>query len=487
MLAGCNVGGSDGTPDGGDDPPAGSPTPTDPDDPGGDLFGAEIVDLETVDRTYAIPMADYRTDDGGSIAMRFSATATPDHPATLAATLTNENPLANTFRLEWTPPFGRLTSDLPHPLGGRGEGEFSYRASLVFAPTANHDLVDRPPELERDAEGLWRVAGGEPPGEWLPERVELDPGQTVTGEYAVVGHADGAGGGRPTGVYAFSRADDPDLRLSVWQTSAPGPAGESTFVGTTVPQLPGDGEVAWFHEAGAATPSFVRPSVERTDLPAAVGFTFLNRAREGTGCGHWNLYKLDGGEWFHLGPYAHTAECRGVAPGETAAWTVRAAAGELAPCEDAASFPYLGGGRYAAVAGYGHATAESAALVAIDAPPVDVVATGDVTTAREGSTVTATSDRWRRSEAEEGTGRAELVLERATDSDRRLVAEQVMRDRFRGYRNTLAFARPDVDRVVLRTDDRVADRVVGFDEEASPARFRFDGTDYVLSRSTAST
>lgn len=482
LLAGCNVGGQGptSTPTDGDGPPAGTPTPTDPAGTGNDdLFGAAIVDLETADRTYAVPRTDYHTDDGGRVAMRFTGTATADHPARVRATLTNANPFSNTFRLEWTPPFGRLTSDLPYPMGRRPVGEYSYRASLVFAPTSNHELVDAAPAVHRDADGLWRLAADDGATEWLPERVALDAGETVTGEYALVGHPDGAGRGRPPGVYEFSRAEEPPVRVTVWRTSAPGPAGESTFSGATLPPLPGDGDVAWFHDADATTPSFVRPSAERTDLPAAVRFTFLNRAREGTGCGHWGLYKLDGGEWFHLGPFMHTAECRGVAPGETASWTVRAASGELAPCEGAAHFPFLGGGRYAAVGGYGHATAESAALVAIDAPPVEVVPTRDVTTERDGATLTATSDRWRRAPDEQGAERAKLVLEGADAADRRLIAEEVMRERFRGYRNTLAFAGPDVDTVVLRTDDRVVSRSVGGD--GTPRTVRFDGTAYTVS------
>lgn len=484
-LAGCNVGGNGTTPT--DEPAEDTPTPTEPsdsDEPGADLFGAAIIDLDTADRTYAMPTTEYRTDDGGSVSMAFTDTATADGPARVAATLTNGNSFSNTFRLEWTPPFGRLRSDNPYPLGEPHAGEVTYRTSLVFAPTAEHDLVDDPPALERDADGLWRLAP-DSGRDWLPERVELDAGETVTGEYAVVGVPDGAGEGRPTGVYEFSRADAADVRVTVWRTSAPGPDAESRFAGTDLPALPGDGEVSWYHDADASTPSFVRPSVERTDLPAAVRFTFLNRAREGTGCGHWNLYKLENGGWFHLGPFFHTADCRGVPPGETASWTLRAATSELAPCDDGRSFPYLGGGRYAAVTGYGHATAESAALVRIDAPAIQVVPTDDATTDREDGRVTVTSDRWRSAPDQEGRSRARLVLRDADDAERTLIPEQVMRRRNRGLRNTLAVAGPDVEQVVLRTDDQVADRALGHDEQSARLTFQFDGEAYQLSREGA--
>ncbi len=95
------------------------------------------------------------------------------------------------------------------------------------------------------------------------------------------------------------------------------------------------------------------------------------------------------GEWFRLGPCGHTADCRVVSPGEAKTWTARAATGEMAPC-DAQQFEFLGGGRYAAVAGYGHATPRSGALVEFDGPDVTAVPTDDVTSERSNGTVTAT-------------------------------------------------------------------------------------------------
>ncbi|PSQ38232.1 hypothetical protein BRD13_07350 [Halobacteriales archaeon SW_5_70_135] len=419
------------------------------------------------------------------MSVRFASTATADGPATVTATLTDGNPFENTFELEWTPPFGRRTSDLPHPMGDRFGDTGSYRVRLAFAPTANHDLVDDPPAVERAADGYWRLAGGV--DHWLPERVRLGPGETVHGEYALVGRADGVGRGRPQGVYEFARPDERPLRVTVWETDAPGSEPASRFEGVSLPSLSGENGIAWYHEADTSTPTFVRPSVERTDLPARIEFTFLNRAREPTSCGHWSLYKLHDGDWYRLGPYVRAGDCRVVGPGGWKTWTLRAANGELAP-SGAADYGHLGGGRYAAVAGYGHATAESAALVEFDAGPVAVVPTEDATGEREDDMVTVTSGRWRAAPDEEGRARRRLVLERVDRADRTLIAEQVMRRRFRGLRNTLAFAVTadaiaDVDRVVLRADDAVVDRVLGYD--ADRRRVRFDGRAYALRRASA--
>ena len=467
-VAGCQTTPTD--PDRGT--PTESPTPHE-DDP--IPAWASIVDLETIDRTYALGPARYRTDDGARIRLRFTATATADHPATVTATLENANEFANTFRLRWTPPFGRLASDRPHPPGDRHGGDTD--AGLVFVPTANHDLVDESPELERDTNGLWRLTRGAVPQ--LPERIELDPRERVRGEYALVGRAEGDGVGRPTGVYEFSRAGERPVRVSVWRTSTPGPTPESRFAGAELPPVSEETTTGWFHEADAGTATFVRPSTERTELPARIAFTFVNRSRAEVGCGHWNLYKLVDDAWFHLGPYVHTADCRVVQPGGAQRWTMRVANGEMAPCE-AQSYPFLGDGRYGIVSGYGE-NSHTGALLAIDAPPVTVEATDDLRVDRADGVVTATSDRWRTAPDAENRARVHLVLERTETADRRLIAEQLMRDRFRGLRNIVAFADPDADRVILRTDDRTADRAVGYDADAS-ARFRYDDARYVVTR-----
>lgn len=450
--------------------------PTDTPDGNGDpgLGTASIVDLETTSRTYALAPLRYHSDDGAEISVEFVSTATTDHPARVRATLRNANPFENTFGLEWTPPFGRLASEVPHRIGERfGDEEHTYRAALVFAPTANHDLVDDPPAVERADDGRWRLAGEV--DQWLPERVRLGPDETVEGEYAVVGRAESAdtGKGRPTGVYEFSRPDERPLRITVWNTEHPGPEGESRFAGGSVPTLSDEHETAWYHEADGTTPSYVRPSTERADLPAAVEFTFVNRAREGTGCGHWNLYKLVDGTWFHLGPYVQTADCRVVRPGGWKTWTLHAYPGEALDAPDVATFGYLGGGRYAAVAGYGHATARSAALVELVGDPVSVVPTEDATAERSGGAVTVTTRRW---EDGEHSTPATLAVTRADRADSRLIREQVMRRRFRALRNALAFFESGVEEVVVRTDERTAERAVGYGEDRS--RFQVDGRAY---------
>lgn len=438
----------------------------------------EIVDLEATNRTYALVSARYRTDDGAVVTMGFSATAASAGPVRVEATLANESGAGNTFALDKMPPFGGFVSDSPQPIDGT-QTDHPDRAALVFAPTENHDLVEEAAEIEHGEGGHWRLASESVPDP--PESVHLDAGETRQGEYALVGPASGEGLGRPPGAYEFSRGEERAVRVTVWKTDAPGPKAESRFAGESVPPLPGEADTAWYHEADPSTPTFVHPGTERTDLPASVPFTFVNRSREATACGHWDLYKLTDGEWFFLGPYWQAADCPIVYPGRSKTWELRGAHGEMEE-EDGRQYPFLGGGQYAAVAGYGHATAQSGALIEFDAPDVAVVPTDDATGERSNGTVTVTSDRWREAPDSESRSRRQLVLEPTESAEERLIPEQVMRSRFRGLRNTLAFVGRDVDRVVLRTDDWATDRVTGHDQGSR--QFEFEGQAYLATKSS---
>ena len=103
------------------------------------------------------------------------------------------------------------------------------------------------------------------------------------------------------------------------------------------------------------------------------------------------------------------------------------------PRRGARVFGYLGGGTYAAVAGDGPDTAASVAMVELTGDPVRIVPRGLRNVPADG-TVTVTADRWN------------------------------------DGRTTMAFLDCCVGAVVLRTDERVAERVVGCDRPSR--RFR---------------
>ncbi|EMA19384.1 hypothetical protein [Haloarcula amylolytica] len=485
-LAGCSFGtlGSDET---ADVTPAPRPTqsPTDPDDSGtgtptgtGDPPRPEnpttVIELETGPRTYALSSPGLHTADRARVGLWFDQTATDDHPATLRGWLQNSNEFENTFRVKWIPGVGQTHSRQP--------SGYDHEARLHLAPTDNNDLADEVPPLGRTDEGYWRV---DDVGPWMPETYRLNPGEWVKLEYALVGEPGQSG--RPTGTYEF-RGQAGSLSVSVWDTRSPGPETDSRFAGRSLPPFPGDGGVQWYHEADRATPAFVRPSTERAKLDTQVGFEMVNNSHERLQCGHWDLYKLVDGEWFHVAPAAHTADCRLLKPGSQEQWGLRAFNGPAVGCGtgdchcDGLTQGYLGGGEYAIVAGYGHATNESAALVALVGDRAAVTPTDGVPTARDGDTVRVTTDR--HGDGERPTD-ATFTLTRTDNASERVIAEQVMaHGQFAmsdgGLRNAIPFLIDDVSRVVVETDEHAVDGVLGYD--TSRRRFQFRGQAYEVTR-----
>ncbi|GAA5432568.1 hypothetical protein [Haloarcula japonica] len=452
---------------------SGTETPTDTDDPPRPEDPTTVVELATGPRTYALSSPGLHTDDGARIGLWFDRTATDSHPATLRGWLQNGNEFENTFRIEWIPGVGRTHSRQP--------SGYDHEARLHLAPTENNELAVEVPSLGRTEEGYWRV---DDVGPWMPETHRLDPGDWVQLEYALVGEPGQSG--RPTGTYEF-RGRDESLSISVWDTRNPGPETESRFAGRSLPPFPGDGGVQWFHEADKTTPAFVRPTAERVQLDAQVGFEMVNNSHERLQCGHWDLYKLVDGEWFHIAPTGHTADCRILVPGGREQWGLRAFNRQAVGCGtgdchcDGLTQGYLGGGEYAVVAGYGHTTTESGALVELIGGRAAVTPTDSVSTARDGDTVTVTTDR----HDGERPADATFSLTHADSASERIIAEQVMTSgRFATYegglRNALPFLTDDVSRVVVKTDEQAVDGVLGYDSDSR--RFEFRGQAYKVDR-----
>lgn len=444
--------------DGEDDPPFGRSLAT-------------VVDFETIERTYALAPASYRSSDAATVELEFVETATADHPARVRGRLRNAASWSNTFRLDQTPPFGS------HGFTGGVQGpdrELTYRSNLVFAPTEANEVAERVPEVERAADGTWRLAG-DIGGQWNPETLRLDADESVRGEWYLVGRAEGVEEGRLTGQYEF-RTGDIDLTATVWKTNHPGPDGNSRFAGRDVPPLPNSENVGWYHEADPGTPAYLDPSAERAVLPSALTVTLRNYTHDALTGNSWTLYKLDDGDWYTIGPWMHTAVLRAIPPGGRQEYELHAFGGEPVPCDGGLSVGYLGGGVYAFESMYGRESGHGsfAALVELSGPPVAVTPSENATAERDGSTVRV---EWPHRQE---LPRATLTVER-TDSTggedvERLLGEQVMRRRERGLRNTLGFLGDGVDKVVLRTDrNTVSDAANASGYERATRQFLFDG------------
>jgi len=473
-VAGCLSGQSDTQSEDPKDEPS---EPSDPDDPGSkpdNSFGelTSIVELETGPRTYAFNSTGWRTDDGATVRLQFDRTATPDHPARLHGSLENSNDFENTFRVEWIPAVGRVHSQTPR--------EYTHQARLHLAPTENNDLAETVPEVVRDESGYWRV---EDVGPWVQETVRLAPGERVELEYVLVGEPGMPG--RPPVTYEF-RGRDRTISAATWNTKAPGPTEESAFQGRSVPPIEQEGSMQWYHDADQATTAFARPSAEQVELDGLVEFEMVNHSHESLQCGHWNLYKLVDGEWFHIAPTIHTSDCRGLVPGARKTWSLRAFNGEAVGCGDCGcnsglTQGYLGGGEYAVVAGYGHPVDASGALIELGGDPATLALTDDASAIRDGDTVTVTTDRYG---DDEHPPDAAFTLTRTDTADQRVIAEQVMAsDGFaasgRGLRNLLAAVEPDVEEVVLQSDDHA---LRDPDSTGATKRVQFRGQAYEIMR-----
>lgn len=477
-LAGCvSTAGDDAT----TEPDEGTTTPepmTTSGPPGADerpASYASVVELETGSRTYSFAPTAINTDDGANVGLWFERTATTEHPARLRGFLENANSYANTFEVEWIPVVGRTH--------GRQPDGYDHEASLHFAPTENNDLAETVPEVVRDDSGYWCVADV---GPWVVERKRLTPGERVELEYMLVGEPGMPG--RPTGTYEF-RGRDEDARVTVWDSERPGPGSESRFEGRTVPTMSKEATVQWFHDADESTTAYLRPEREYVELDGSATFEMVHNGRGGAGCGHWNLHKLVDGQWFHVGPTLHTADCRTLYPGDRMEWDLRAFNGEPVGC-DCGTYGcgigltrgFLGGGEYAVVVGYGDPTDESAALVELVGNPVEIVPTADAEVTVDCRESTVTVDDYGDGER---PADALFALTRVDRADERLIPEQVMgetafEDAGGGLRNALAAMRADVDRVVVRADDHVVDAALGYDTDVR--RFETRGQAYEATR-----
>jgi hypothetical protein len=351
----------------------------------------------------------------------------------------------------------------------------TYESSWYLVPTTNHDLVDATPKYQRGPEGYWRLTGN--PGSEPPRTVRLKPGETVAGEYVLLGHAKGSG--RPTGSYEFRGYDDADLIITAWETGAPGPGEASRFEGAAPPALSdgggsedGDadsGGVAWYHDAGPETPVYLEPSTERARLPEKIEFTVYNCAREAaTGNPyHWVLYKFDDGEWFHVAPWGWPAPMGSVRPGGTEDWTLYAFGSERVRTEGGRAVGFLGGGRYAFEVGMSRDDRSHAAMFELVGEEAAVEPVAGAEASREGAAVTVDVP-----DPDHDPGPGTVRLTRTDSADRRLLAEQVMQRRFSVFRNGLPFFEPDVEEVVVETTENAARQVVGYDADAR--RFEFD-------------
>lgn len=471
LLAGCPARDADADDASSTTPAERTPTETPPSDDAEALRerlreGSNVYAFENVPLTVSLHGSDFegggihRTDDGLSVVYGLTAPATDDSPARVVAVLQNAREYEQTFRLRRIPGF-----DDP-PQGRRDAGE-----ALYLAPTADHDIAESAPETTRDEAGRWRLA--EAPGGWLPDVLTLGPKEAVVGRYHLVGTHRNDTDALVAGDYDFG-----GFTLTAWPTDAPGPDGESRFVGADVPALPDEGEMAWFHAADASTEVYLRPSAEAVDPPACIRYELRNRSHEAlSGNPHrWGLYKLVDGEWFRIEPWMVPVPAATVPPGATEESSLGVYHGDATDCESRRAVGHLGGGRYAYHVGFARDGETHAALFDLDAPAVDPTPDDDVDVERDGEEILVTMPEWN---DEEHPPQAKVTFERAAEGsgvDRRLIPEQLFRRPMRGFRNALSLFEEGIERVTLRADRHVVGTTVEYDDLQQ--RVAYEGTTF---------
>jgi hypothetical protein len=435
---------------------------------------ASVIELETQPHTLALSPNRLITYENAKVTLQFDRTATSDHPARITGSLENMNDYETPFQIEWIPVVGRTHARRP-------QGQHRD-ATLYAVPTENNEIATEVPAVSQTAEGNWIV---EDVGAWMPDVHRLDPGERIHLEYVITGGPDMEG--LPTGPYEFSGGDE-FVDLTVWETDSPGPDTESRFTGRSVPTLPQPQSIQWYHEADATTGAYVEPSSERIELDGLVEFQVINHTDVTLQCGHWNMYKLVDGEWYHIGPFGHDADCRSLLPGRTKEWALRAFKEQAVRCASSCGVGgftrgFLGGGEYAMVAGYGHPEGTSGALFELVGAPAVFTVTDDARIQRDGDTVTVTTNRY-------GDGEhppdASFSLTRVDSADERVIPEQLSAGndqgsaREQGLRNALAVMDDDVDRIIVRGDEYVVDRTLGHNAETR--RFKLRGQAYQAER-----
>ncbi len=428
-LSGCSGSGGDG--------PSVTPAPV-PEDapttatPQPEPAGASVIEFPESGLTASLFPTTLRTRSLVT-ELSFLGPPTPQGPARVSVVLTNMGDRLGAFRFGVVAPEG---------------------SDLLLVPTESHPGVDprSAPDAERTPDGCWRLS--EPvPSLPLTDQVQLPPGGSLAGEYALVAPAES---GCPLpGQYGFGTGER-SVTVALWPTDSPGPRGESRFAGRSVPPL--GPETAWYHEATSTTPVTVRPDAERTAVPGEIEFRLVNRSREAIQGNGWGLHKLVDGRWYPIRPAVFDEFSRTVPPGDELAWRFRFLGRRPNP-RAVARLPLsagpLGGGTYAFVPDYHDDGRLYAALFELQGSPVTVTPATGLVVERSGGVV----------EVRSPSTTQPMWTVRLRPTDRaptlRLIPEQLLQPRYRVFRNSLPLFDDSVITVLLHTGRSAVEAALG--------------------------
>ncbi|SFL25004.1 hypothetical protein SAMN04487950_3044 [Halogranum rubrum] len=352
-----------------------------------------VLELSPTGQTATLFRPGYGTEVGALVSLEWLSTATDESPARLRATLANQNEYRTKFQTHRLPPF-------EHGTYARLRRTGEAASSLHLVPVEAHPLTDEPPEYERRPSGHWHLVGVPPK---QPDSLWLEPEESVTGEYYLLGGRDDDG--VSNGRYEFGNAQfrRDGFTIVLWDTDEPGPTGSSRLEGTSFPSFADsdasffseDWPMSWYHEADATTEVYLEPSAEEAVIPGRIDFTLTNYSADSVygnpqAC---HLLKFDDGEWYSIEPSVLVQPGHTLYPGGTRTDALRVFAGDPVRCDDGVDVGDLGGGRYAfSVGAYDEQV--YAAVFDLLGDPLTVTPTDAVEViARDDDTVTARSSR----------------------------------------------------------------------------------------------
>ncbi len=426
-----------------------------------------------LDLSGAISPTFWRT---GNIAVHVGLATEPseDSPLTLAVTVTNESSFPEHIWIRDLPFFGSPRS-LPHAAyADRGRDAPLEVADLRLVPTSATDLIDHDRNAIRDDDGAWRRS---PVGRRVsfPDKVRLEPDQTMYGEFVVI--ADEEGAAFVPGHFG-RLVERGDFRITVWPAAHPGPVADRRLADVAVPPLPsvsgGSEEPSWYHEADRDTTTYLHPSAEVLSTPAKLQATFVNHdtaVASGNPFG-WSIWKLVDEEWYRIAPTSAPTPLTHVQPGTTYEWTFRLFGGAgfddgsadlEAPDGITRDLGNLGSGTYAVTVNMAlEDAAPAAALFELDGPDHEISPTSASRIVEEAEDYVLVRDEgWDRASADHRAVVAAVETEEdPAAADIRYIVEQVLQPRNHGLRNAIAYL-SEAPEVRIATDDSTVRRLLG--------------------------
>jgi len=383
-----------------------------------------------------------------TVDLRMESGATAESPATVTATVRNEQPHPLTIDSSQLVVMGSL------PVGYAESGERIY-----LAPTEDHPFLLDKPNYGRDADGRWRPRSVSE--QWFPGTITLEPESGFIAQHYLLSPRRKEEAPIEQNRYWLPQSGDDQFEFAVWRTDDPGPHGSSRFDGANppgldvaVPGADGHGRTAWFHDATHETTRYVQPSRESIEPPALVEFDLYNYGEEQLRSPRalWRVHKIVDGEWFLVAPWSWVQTHLRLSTGERDRYTFGLFHDEAMEC-DAQTIDYLGGGTYAFDTDYvpPDELVTYATMFDVEAPALTLDVEEDATV-EEGNPAVVTLPDY-----QDATAPVTVTVAR-TDAhpDSKLIPEQLPRIPFRVLRNSLPLFDGGREAVRVRTDRETA-------------------------------